>query len=104
MQSNEPTEPVEAQELKRSLAEWAAISATMIDLLHETVACERARYWRPHFTQIVAAVGAFGDRCRRESEEFGSWQATGLEADEVLDGVRAQGQRLVEWLQRMIPE
>ncbi len=103
MQSNDATE-AEVQELKRSLAEWAAISSTMIDLLHETVACERSRYWRPHFAQIVSAVQAFGDRCRSESQAFDSRRADGLEAHDVLDGVRQQGQRLVDWLNRMIPD
>ena len=104
MQSNDATEPLDVQELRRSLAEWAAISSRMIELLHETVDCERSRYWRPHFAQIVKAVRAFGNRCRSKSQEFDSWRANGLEADELLADVRDQGQRLVEWLQRMMPE
>ena len=104
MQSDDATEPVDVQELRRSLTEWAAISSHMIDLLHETVECERSRDWRPHFAQIVKAVRAFGDRCRAESETFGSWRADGLEADEVVQGVREQGHRLVAWLNRMIPD
>ena len=104
MQSDDATEPAEIQELRRSLGEWAAISSTMIDLLHETVACERSRYWRPHFAQIVNAVQAFGDRCRNESQQFDSWRADGLEPDDVLQRVREQGQRLVDWLNRMIPD
>ena len=104
MQSDDATEPVDVQELRRSLTEWAAIASHMIDLLHETVACERSHYWRPHFAQIIKAVDAFGDRCRTEAQEFGSWRADGLEAEEVVQGVREQGQRLVDWLNRMIPE
>ena len=104
MQSDDATEPADVQELRRSLAEWAAISSHMIELLHETVEWERSRYWRPHFAQIVQAVRAFGDRCRRESQELGAWSVDGLERDEVLDSVREQGQRLVDWLHRMIPE
>ena len=102
MQSDDATEDV--QELRRSLGEWAAISSVMLDLLHETVDCERSRYWRPHFAQIVKAVRAFGDRCRSEAEEFGSWRADGLEPDDVVQRVREQGQRLVDWLNRMMPE
>lgn len=102
MQSDDATEDV--QELRRSLDEWAAISSTMIDLLHETVAYERSRYWRPHFAQIVNAVQAFGDRCRSESQQFGAWRADGLEPDDVVVSVREQGQRLVDWLNRMIPD
>ena len=102
MQSDDATEDV--QELRRSLDEWAAISSVMVELLHETVDCERSRNWRPHFAQIVKAVRAFGDRCRAESEEFGSWRADGLDPDDVLQRVRDQGQRLVEWLHRMIPD
>ena len=104
MQSDDATEPADVQELRRSLAEWAAISSHMIDLLNETVECERSRYWRPHFPQIVKAVRAFGDRCRGESEEFGSWRADGLQPDDVVQDVREQGQRLVDWLNRMIPD
>ena len=104
MQSNDATEPLDVQEFRRSLAEWAAISSRMIELLHETVDCDRSRYWRPHFAQIVNAVRAFGDRCRSESQEFSSWRRDGLEPDDVLADVREQGQRLVEWLQRMMPE
>ena len=104
MQSDDATEPVDLQELRRSLAEWAAISSRMIELLHATVDCKRSQNWRPHLAQIVKAVRAFGDRCRYESQEFASWRADGLEPDEVLQCVRQQGQRLVDWLQRMIPE
>ena len=104
MQSNDATEPLEFQELRRSLAEWAAISSHMIELLHESVDCERPQNWRPHIGQIVRAVGAFGDRCRSESQAFGSWRADGLEPDDVLQAVREQGQRLVEWLQRIMAE
>ena len=104
MQSNDATEPLEVQELRRTLAEWAAISSRMIELLHETVDCDRSRDWRPHFAQIVKAVRAFGDRCRSQSQQFGSWRADGLAPDDLLCDVREQGQRLVEWLQRMMPE
>ena len=104
MQSDDVTEPAEVQELRRSLGEWAAIASTMIDLLYETVQCERARYWRPHFAQIVNAVSAFGDRCRSELEEFDTWRADGLEPDDVLQDVREQGQRLVDWLHRIMAE
>ena len=104
MKSDDATEPVDLQELRQSLADWAAISSRMIELLHETVECEGSRYWRPHFPQIVKAVRAFGTRCRDELQEFGSWRADGLEPDHVVECVREQGQRLVEWLQRMIPE
>lgn len=104
MQSDDATEPLDVQELRHCLAEWAAISSRMIELLHDTVDCDRSRYWRPHFTQIVSAVSAFGDRCRAESQEFGSWRAEGLDPDDVLQSVREQGQRLVDWLQRMMPD
>ena len=104
MQSDDATEPADVQELRRSLDEWAALSSRMIELLQETVACDRSRNWRPHLAQIVNAVRAFGDRCRNESQEFHSWRADGLEPDEVLEGVREQGQRLVDWLNRMMPE
>ena len=102
MQSDDATEDV--QELGRSLAEWAAISSQMIELLHETVDCDQSRNWRPHFAQIVTAVRAFGDRCRSETQEFGRWRGDGLEPDEVVQQVREQGQRLVDWLNRMIPD
>ena len=104
MQSNDATEPLEVQELRRTLAEWAAISSRMIELLHETVDCDRSRDWRPHFAQIVKGVRAFGDRCRTESQHFRSCPADSLEADDLLADVRDQGQRLVAWLQRMMPE
>ena len=102
MQSDDATEDV--QELRRSLDEWATISSVMLVLLHETVDCDRSRFWRPHFAQIASAVCAFGDRCRTESQEFGSWRADGLEPDDVVQDVREQGQRLVDWLHRMIPD
>jgi hypothetical protein len=101
MQSDDATD---VQELKRSLEEWATIATVMIELLHETVDCERSRDWRPHFTQIVKAVLAFRERCRTESQEFSSWRPDGLEPDEVVQRVREQGQRLVDWLNRMMPD
>ncbi|HSH38734.1 MAG TPA: hypothetical protein VK993_08105 [Chthoniobacterales bacterium] len=104
MQSDDATEPLYLQELRQSLAEWAAISSQMIDLLHETAGSERSRNWRPHFTQIVMAVQTFGDRCRSEAEAFGLWRVDGLEADDVFERIREQGQRLVDWLQRMMAE
>ena len=104
MQSDDTTEPLDVQERRRSLDEWAAISSQMIDLLHDTASCERSRNWRPHIAQIVKAIRAFGDRCRSESQQFGSWRADGLEPDDVFQRVRGQGQGLVEWLQRMIPD
>ena len=104
MQSDDATEPVDVQELRRSLTEWAAISSRMIELLQDTVDCERSRNWRPHFAQIVKAVRAFEDRCRSESQEFDSWRADGWETDDVLELVREQGQRLVDWLQRIMAE
>jgi hypothetical protein len=105
MQSDDATEPADVQELRRNLDEWAALSSRMIELLHETVASERSENWRPHLPQIVKAVRAFGDRCRHEqSREFHSWRAAGPDPDEVLEDVREQGQRLVDWLNRMIPE
>jgi hypothetical protein len=104
MQSDDATEPADVQELRRSLDEWAALSSRMIELLHETVASERSQNWRPHLAQIVNAVAAFSDRCRTEAQEFYSWRADGLEPDDVLESVREQGQRLVDWLNRMIPE
>ena len=104
MQSDDATEPLDLQELRKSLDEWASISSQMIDLLHATVACDRSRNWRPHFAQIVSAIRAFGDRCRSESRAFGCSRADGLDADDVFDAVREQGQRLVNWLQRMMPE
>ncbi len=106
MQSDDATEPVESgvQEHRQSLVEWAAISSEMIDLLHKTVACDRSRNWRPHFSQIVAAVEAFRARCREEAGEVGCWRLDGLDADEAFERVRDQGNRLVKWLQRMMAE
>ncbi len=106
MQSDDATEPLQwnVRELRRSLDEWAAIASQMIDLLHATVGSERSRNWRPHFTQIVNAVQAFGDRCRSEAEQLRTWRADGLEPDEAFEDVRDQGQRLVDWLQRMMAE
>lgn len=104
MQSDDVTKPVGVQELRQRLEEWAAIAARMIDLLHETADCDGSRDWRPHLAQIVTAVDAFGDRCRSDSRELGFSRTDYLDADETLGRARAQGQRLVAWLQRMIPE
>ena len=104
MQSDDATEPVDVQELRRCLTEWAAIASHMIDLLHESVDCQRSLNWRPHLTQIVDAIRAFGERCRTEAVAFSSWGADGAEADDVLQGTREQGERLVEWLHRMMAE
>ena len=104
MQSDDATEPVSVQELRESLDEWAAISTQMIDLLHATVNAERSRYWRPHFAQIVKAIEAFGDRCRAESCGCCAWRVDDLEPHDSFERVRAQGQRLVDWLQRMMAE
>ncbi len=106
MQSDDTTEPLAAdlQELRASLYEWAAISSQTIDLLYQTVACDRSRNWRPHLSQIVGAVHAFGERCRCEAREVGCWRADGLEAEDAYELVRAQGNRLVDWLQRIMAE
>jgi hypothetical protein len=104
MQSNDATEPSDVQELRGTLSEWAAISSRMIELLHETAGCERSRNWRPHVGQIVKAVHVFGERCRLESQQFGFTRAARLEQDDVLHDVREHGQRLVDWLQRMMPD
>jgi hypothetical protein len=104
MQPHDATEPLNVQELRQSLDHWAAISSQMIHLLHETAGYQRSRNWRPHLAQIVNAIRAFGDRCRSESQEFGSWRADHLAPDDVFERAREQGQRLVDWLQRMIPE
>jgi hypothetical protein len=106
MQSDDTTEPVEwnAQELKASLEEWAVISSQMIDLLGDAARADNARNWRPHLSQIVAAVAAFGARCRQGAEEVGDSRADGVEPDEAFELVREQGQRLVYWLQRMMAE
>ena len=104
MQSDDATEPLAIQELRRSLNEWAAISAQMIELLHETVDSERSRNWRPHFEQILNAIRAFGDRCREEAQEFDLWAAQTGDPNEAFERVRDQGQRLVDWLHRMIPD
>ena len=106
MKSDDVTEPADAnlRELRESLGEWAAISSEMLELLHETVGCDRSRNWRPHCSQIVAAVDAFRERCRDEAEEVGCWRLDGLDADDAFERVREQGNRLVEWLQRMMAE
>ena len=104
MQSNDATEPLDVQQLRRSLGEWAAISSHMIELLQQSADCGRTQNWRPHLTQIVAAVDAFGERCRREAEAFGCWRTDELELEEILESVRDQGQRLVAWLQRIMAE
>ena len=104
MQSDDATEPLDLPELRRSLDEWAAISSQMIHLLHQTSDCGRSRNWQPHAAQIVNAIRSFGDCCRNEAQEFGSWRADGLEPDDVFERVRDQGQRLVAWLQRMMAE
>lgn len=106
MKSDDATEPVDShlRELRHTLEEWAAISSQMIELLHETVGCDRSRNWRPHLSQIVAAVEAFGTRCRDEAEQVGCWRPDGIDPDDAFEHVRAQGNRLVGWLQRMTAE
>ena len=106
MQSDDATEPLQwdVQEFKQSLQEWAAISSQMVDLLHASVESDGSRNWRPHCTQIVRVVRAFGDRCRSEADGFGRWRTDGLEPDDVFEQVREHGQRLVDWLQRMMAE
>ena len=106
MKSDDATEPLEwnPQELRHSLSQWAAISAQMIDLLHATAESERSRNWRPHLSQIVAAVDAFGARCGKEAQEVDSWRADGLQREDAFELVREQGHRLVDWLQRIMAE
>lgn len=106
MKSDDATEPLEwnPHELRQSLSQWAAISAQMIDLLHATAESERSRNWRPHLSQILAAVDAFGARCRTEAQEVDCWRGDGLQRDEAFEQVREQGHRLVEWLQRVMAE
>ena len=104
MQSDDRTEATDVQELRQTLGEWATISSQMIDLLHETAGAERSRNWRPHFAQIVGAIEAFGDRCRDASLSFPCSYAAGPDADDLFEDVREQGQRLVQWLPRIIGE
>jgi hypothetical protein len=106
MQSDDATEPLQwdLRELRRSLEEWAAISLQMIDLLHATADADRSRNWRPHLSQITAAVEAFGTRCRQEAQDVSEWRVDGLDPDEAFERVREQGHRLVAWLQRIMAE
>jgi hypothetical protein len=104
MQLNDSTEPLDLQELRHSLDHWAAISSHMIGLLHETAGYERSRNWRPHLAQIARAIRAFGDRCRAESHDLGSCRADDVALCDAFGRLREHGQRLVDWLQRMIPE
>jgi hypothetical protein len=104
MQSDDATQPLGVQELRELLEEWAGISSQMIDLLHATVGGEPVRNWQPHFGQIVKAVSVFGDRCRNESADFGNWQADGAEPEDIFEAVRSEGQRLVNWLHRIMAE
>ena len=92
------------RELRECLIEWADISMQMIELLHATADCNRSRNWSPHLSQIVTAVRAFGACCCEEAEEVGRWRADGLDPDDAFERVREQGNRLVEWLQRMMAE
>jgi hypothetical protein len=105
MQSDDTTEPLDLQELRQSLREWATISAQMIDLLLSTAGSERSRNWQPHCAQIVKAVGEFGERCRSEAQTVGTWRAAdGMDPDDAFEAIRSEGQRLVRWLQRMMAE
>ena len=104
MQSDDATEPLNVQDRRRSLEQWAAISSQMIDLLDKTADFEQSAAWRPHLSQIVKAVRAFGDRCCTEARELDGWRPDGLERGDAFDRVRDQGQRLVEWLQRMMAD
>jgi len=76
----------------------------MIDLLYKSVECGKSRNWRPHLSQIVAAVDAFGARCREEARGFGCRRGNELDAEDTFELVREQGERLVDWLQRMMAE
>jgi hypothetical protein len=105
MQSEDAAEPIEwdIAELKRSIVEWEGIASHIIQLLHETADCAASQNWRPHVAQITTVVSRFRNLCRDESQQLGFWREDALPPDEVYERVWDEGDKLVQWLQRMMP-
>ena len=101
---SEETIGEEAAALGRVLAEWASITAQLIDVVNDAAERESSANWRPHAGQIIAAVSRFRALCEAQIEEISDWRPDGLEPEEVRAWVWAEGDRLAKWLQRMTQE
>ncbi len=104
MKWNETTEPLGGgiEELRRALEEYDRATTALSDGLHESAAAESTMNWRPHLPQMHAALVTFAELCRDELDNVGLWREDGLEPNEVHDLVWDEGERLVQWLNRMM--
>ena len=106
MKSHEAQEPIDADvaALQRSLSEWESIASRLLRQLQTDVHDDESSYWAPHVGQIDNAVRHFRTLCRREIGRIGAWREDGLEPIEVHELVWSEADRLVNWLDRMLPD
>ncbi len=103
MQLHETGEPAEREieKMKSILDEWQSIASELIEMLRQTVDRAESASWRPHLTQIDKALQEYRDLCQDESQQLGLWREDGLQPDEVHEVVWDEGNRLIQWLNRM---
>ena len=106
MKSYEAYGPInaEAASLKCSLTEWEMIASRLLRQLRTDFHDDTSSYWAPHVGQIDNAVRHFHTLCRREIGRIGAWREDGLEPGEVHEFVWNEADRLVTWLNRMLPD
>ncbi len=103
MQLDETADPVQwdLEKLKSVLEEWQSIASELLEMLRQNFDYDGSADWRPHLTQIDKAVRHYQDLCQEESQQLGPWREDGLRPDEVYGIVSDEGDRLIQWLNRM---
>lgn len=90
------------EQLKEILEDYAATTAKLVGALHDAAQSGEAIDWLPHLPQMHAAVGYFAELCEDELQNLGHWREDGRDLDEVHELVWDEGERLVQWLRRML--
>ncbi|HEX8076243.1 MAG TPA: hypothetical protein VF511_00400 [Chthoniobacterales bacterium] len=103
-QGNESVEFFGAEELRGALEDYAQTTEQLLVALHTSAQAESEESinWRPHLSQMQAALDRFRKLCRAEIEKIGLWCEDTLDPEEVHEVVWDEGDRLVRWLQRMM--
>lgn len=104
MQSDERAGSLEwnAQQVRELFSEWEKTAAEISVVLHEQAKREPQANWRPHLEQMDHALRSYRELCRAEAEQLGQWRADELQQEEIYEAVWEQGDRLTQWLLRML--